>query len=58
MCECEALASLICAYLGYLLLDPEDVKHQVCGTYGTSVKGQGSLDLTSDYGAQKGRLKA
>jgi hypothetical protein len=26
VCECEALASLTHAYLGYLFLDPEDIK--------------------------------
>jgi hypothetical protein len=44
-------------YLGSFLLDPEDVKGLSFGPSGTVVKGQGSLDLASDFGAQRARLK-
>ena len=52
------MASLRRAYLGSFFLHPEDVKSfQVWGLSGTSLKEQGSLDVTSDYGAQRAGLK-
>ena len=39
-------------------LDSEEVKHQVCGPYGASVKEQGPLGFTLDYGTQRACLKA
>jgi hypothetical protein len=50
-CECEALVSLGHAYLGSSVLDPGDVKCQVCGPFGASEKGQGTKDLSTGLGA-------
>ena len=56
--ECEALASLSHAYLVSFFLDPEDIKSRGGGPSGTLAKEQGSLDLVSDYGAQRACFKA
>jgi len=40
-CECEALASLIHAYLGFFFLDPEDVKIISLGAIWKCGKGTG-----------------
>jgi hypothetical protein len=55
LCECEALASLRHAYLGFFFLDREDVS---LGHSGTLVQEQGCYGLASDYGAQRARPKA
>jgi len=57
-CECEALAFHSDAYVGSFFLDPEDVKSIDLGPSETLTKEQGSLKLTSDYGAQRAGLKA
>ena len=53
LCECEELPSLRHAYLGSSFLDPEDIKSLSLGPTGTVVKEQDSLDLVSDYEAQR-----
>jgi hypothetical protein len=58
LCECKALVSLRHAYLVSFFLDSEDVKSLSLGAIWNFSKEQGSLDLASDYGASKGRLKA
>jgi hypothetical protein len=37
-------------------LDPEDIKNLSLGTIGTVIKGQGSPELISDYGAKRASL--
>ena len=58
LCECEALASLRHTYLVSFFLDPEDINSLSLGAIWNLVKAQGSLDLVSDYGAQRARFKA
>jgi hypothetical protein len=43
-------------YIWVPFLDPEDIKILSLGPSGTLVKGQGSPELISDYGAQRARL--
>jgi hypothetical protein len=45
LCECEALATLRHIYLGFFFLNPEDIRGLSLGRSGTSLQGQGSLDL-------------
>jgi hypothetical protein len=42
-------------HLCYFFLNPEDIKSLIWGLFGTLAKEQGSLELTSDYGAQRTR---
>jgi hypothetical protein len=58
LCECEAVASHRHAYLGSFSLDPEDVKSLNLGAVWNFSKGTRLLDLISDHGAQRARLKA
>jgi len=53
LCEYEALASLRHVHLCYFFLNPEDIKSLIWGLSGTLAKEQGSLELISDYGAQR-----
>jgi len=46
LCECEALASLRHAYLSSFFLEQEDIKNISWGPSGSSVKSQGSHNLT------------
>jgi hypothetical protein len=55
---CEALASLIRAYLDSFFFDPEDITILSMGPSGTLVNGQGAFILVSDYGAQRACFKA
>jgi len=43
LCECEALASLGCTYLGSLFLDPEDIRVLGMGTIWNFAEGTGLL---------------
>jgi hypothetical protein len=57
LCESKAVASLRQA-LGSFFLDPEDVKSLGLEAIWKFNKEKDSLDLTSDYGAQRACLKA
>jgi len=57
-CECDALAFHSDAYVGSFFLDPEDVKSIGLGPSETLAKEKGSLNLTSNYRAQRAYLKA
>jgi hypothetical protein len=57
LCECEALVSLRLVCLGSFFLDPEDITNLSLGAI-QNCKKQGSLDLVSDYEAQRASLKA
>jgi hypothetical protein len=43
-------------YIWVSFLDPEGIKILSLGPFGTLVKGQGSPELISDYGAQRFRV--
>ena len=43
LCECEALASLRHAHLGFFFLDPEDIRVLGMGAIWNFVKGTGLL---------------
>jgi hypothetical protein len=43
LCECEALASLRHAYLGFFFLDPEDIRELGMGAIWNFAKGTGLL---------------
>jgi len=53
--KCKALASLKHAYLASFFLDPVDIKSLSLGVIWNLAKEQGSLELISDYGAQRAR---
>jgi len=54
VCECEALASTQTCTSGFLFLGSTGhYELWVCGPSGTTAKEQGSLELLSDYGAQR-----
>jgi len=46
LCECEALASLRHAHLGFFFLEPKDIQSISRGPSGASVMLRGSLDWT------------
>jgi hypothetical protein len=43
LCECEALASLRHAYLGFFFVDPEDIRELGMGAMWNFAKGTGPL---------------
>ena len=53
---CEALAALRHHHLGFIILDPEDVRNRSLGQSGTVLKGQGSHDLEFGLGGTKSLL--
>jgi hypothetical protein len=55
--ECEALATLSQTYLGYSLLDPEDVLYLNPGATGALLKEQHSHDLYFNLKEYKGPVK-
>ena len=58
LCECEVLASLRLTYLAPFSWTQSVLRVWFWGPSGTLAKKQGSLDLVSDYGAQRACLTA
>ena len=57
LCECEALVSLWCTYVGSFLLDPEDIKCRRLGAIWNFSKGTGLPWSFMRYRAQRVHLK-
>jgi hypothetical protein len=57
LCECAALASLRHTYLGYFLLDPQDVRSRSQGNLELQQRNRAPMTWTSEYGAQRACLK-
>ena len=49
LCECESLASLRHAHLGYFFLEPEDIRSLGLGSSGTIVGPWGSHDFNMGH---------
>jgi len=53
LCDCEALASLRLTNLGSFCYTQKTLRVEFWGSSVTPLKEEGSLDLPSDYGAQR-----